>query len=167
MGKTQVWAVVGKIYGGIRVSEPKLEEPHTIKLGQGLNDREADANDLQIGSIVPPLELLTLTGESASWNPVSTTDRLLVLCPLWHPASRTFIPKAQQWSIEYKAAIELISLDWNLEQAQREAHRLNATVPTFFAGPGTLRLDTSWRLRSAMAALLVSPDGKIAKILHE
>ena len=164
VGDTQVWAMSGDVYGAIRFSDPNVEKAYTITLGEGLNSTEPSVSSLTVGSKVSEFEVLTLNGEKTKWQPVAEADRLLVFCELWHPASKQFLEKARAWAGENSTPIELISLDWNIDQARREAGSLKLSERTLFAGPGLLNLDAQWRLSGGRGAFLVGHDGKLASM---
>jgi hypothetical protein len=143
------------------VSNPRAGQSCTITLGQGLNEREA-ASSPMVGSPAPSFRGWTIDGEEFEWKPVAANDRLLVLCPLWHPESRALIQKARAWAGEHKTEIELVSLDWCLDQAQRELKSLDFTGRCYYAGPGSLKLGESWPLAFGSSALHIKSDGTIA-----
>src|SRR6185369_13341729 len=99
-----------------------------------------------IGQPAPPLAAWTLEGEKIEWKPVAAHDRLLIFTPLWHPETKAFLDQAQQWASQHKTEIELISLDWSLEQARRELKTLGFTGRVLYAGPATLRFEAAWPL---------------------
>ena len=104
---------------------------------------------------------MTLEGEQTKWLPEADAARLLVFCALWHPSSKAFLEKAQAWSEENDTPIELVSLDWNLDQARREVESLKFAGRTLFAGPGKLNLDSQWPLVKGRGAFLIGGDGKL------
>lgn len=160
-GGAQIWAMSGSVYGAIRLTNPDADKTHTITLGQGLNEAQAAANGLAIGSDVAEFNATTLAGESTRWQPAGESDRLLVFAALWHPSSKAFLEKAKAWSEENDTPIELVSLDWNLDQARREAELLKLANRTLFAGPGKLNLDSQWPLVNGRGAFLIGSDGKL------
>lgn len=161
-GAAQIWAMSGSVYGAIRLTNPDAEQSHTITLGQGLNEAQAATNGLAIGSDVAEFNAVTLAGESTNWKPAGESERLLVFAALWHPSSKAFLEKAQAWSEENDTPIELVSLDWNLDQARREAEALKLADRTLFAGPGQLSLAPAWPLPTGRGAFLISADGKLS-----
>lgn len=161
VGNARIWAMSGGVYGAIRLGAPDTSRTHNITLGQGLNDNAATPSTVAVGSEVSAFEVIALDGEKATWQPTAETDRLLVFCALWHPTSKAFLEKARVWGDEHETPIELISLDWNLDQARREAEARKVTEQTWFAGPGQLSLNSQWSLSNGRGAFLVSKDGKL------
>ncbi|NQV25530.1 MAG: carboxypeptidase regulatory-like domain-containing protein [Rhodopirellula sp.] len=162
VGSLQLWAMSGSVYGAIRLTSPDIEKAHKITLGQGLGNFEVTVSGMTVGSEVLPFDALTLDGEQTRWQPTAEGNRLLVFCALWHPASKVLLEKARTWAEENNTSIELISLDWNLDQARREAASLKLSDHTLYAGPGQLRLDPEWALANGRGAFLIGSDGKLA-----
>lgn len=160
-GLTQIYAISSGVYGAIQLTSPDAEKTHKITLGQGLNNVATAAATSTVGGKVSEFDVMTLDGEKTKWQPESENARLLVFCALWHPASKAFLAKARGWSEENDTPIELVSLDWNLEQARREAAVLKLADKTVFAGPGKLNLDSQWPLVKGRGAFLIGSDGKL------
>lgn len=165
-GTTRIWAMSGNVYGVIRLKNPDPDTTHTITLGRGLTDNEP-AELLAPGDDAPATEVLAMTGEEVTWQPVSETRRLLVFCALWHPTASGFLDRALKWAIENETPIELISLDWSLDQARRNSRSVESIDTMFYAGPGTLNLDPKWPLTNGQGAFLISPEGKLISRLPE
>lgn len=161
-GGTQVWAMSGSVYGAIRLTTPDASKTHTITLGQGLNNSETVSSGLAIGGEVAEFNVVTLAGESTKWKPSGDSDRLVVFAALWHPSSKPFIEKARNWADENNKPLELISLDWNVNQARREAESLKLADRTLFAGPGQLSLDAQWSLPNGRGAFLIDASGRLS-----
>lgn len=161
-GDAQIGAMSGSVYGAIRLTNPDTEKTHKITLGQGLNEAQAATSGLSIGSDVTEFNAVTLAGESTRWQPAGESDRLLVFAALWHPSSKPFIQKARSWANENDTPLEVISLDWNVGQARREAESLKLPEQTLFAGPGKLSLTPQWPLQNGRGAFLISAGGKLS-----
>jgi len=162
VGKTQIWASNEKQqYGAVFVDGASAGEGVTIRLGEGLGGVNAAQTSLTVGQAVPSLTLRTLEGNSTSWKATAESDRLVVVGALWHPATRNLIAKARTWCEENGTPLQILSLDWSLEQARRESDSLGVTGQTLFAGPGTLKLAEQWALQSDRVAVLVAKDGTI------
>ena len=161
-GDAQIGAMSGSVYGAIRLTNPDTEKTHKITLGQGLNDAQVAAAGLALGAEVAEFNAVTLAGESTKWKPTGDSDRLLVFAALWHPSSKPFIQKARTWANENDKPLELISLDWNVDQARREAKSLKLSRQTLFAGPGKLSLAPQWPLPNGRGAFLISAGGKLS-----
>lgn len=160
-GRTQIYAISSGVYGAIQLTSPDAEKTHKITLGQGLNNEAAASVTSTVGGKVSEFAVTTLDGEKTKWQPEAETDRLLVFCALWHPSSKAFLEKARAWSEENDTPIELVSLDWNLEQARRESASQKLSDRTLFAGPGQLSLDPKWTLTNGRGAFLIGIDGKL------
>lgn len=160
-GNTQLWAMFGSVHGAIRLTDPDAETTHKITLGQGLNNDATASVTSTIGGKVSEFDVTTLDGETTKWRPEAETDRLLVFCALWHPSSKAFLEKARVWAQENDTPIELISLDWNLDQTRREVESQKLTDRTLFAGPGQLSLDPKWTVTNGQGAFLIGRDGKL------
>ncbi len=161
-GGTQIFAMSGSVYGAIRLTDPDAEKNHKITLGQGLNATETVFGGLAVGSQVAEFDAVTLDGESTKWQPANKSERLLVFAALWHPRSKTFVARARTWAEENDKPIELISLDWNVDQARREADSLKLADRTLFAGPGKLSLASQWPLPNGRGAFLISAEGRLS-----
>lgn len=160
-GLTQIYAMSSGVYGAIRLTSPNAEKTHRITLGQGLNNNSTASVTSTVGGKTSEFDVMTLDGEQTKWQPESETARLLVFCALWHPSSKAFLEKARVWSEENDTPIELISLDWNLDQTRREVESQKVTDRTLFAGPGQLSLDPVWTLTNGQGAFLIGRDGKL------
>ncbi|MBI1310892.1 hypothetical protein GC176_06250 [bacterium] len=160
VGTTQLWASTARQeYGSIRVTDPAPEDEVTIRIGQGLNDQTESRPALTIGQAIPSLEVTTLDGTATNWQAAGDSERLVVIGALWHPATKRLIEKARSWCKENGKPLQVLSLDWSLEQASRESESLELSGETVFAGPGTLKLKDHWSLASERLAVLVAKDG--------
>lgn len=111
---------------------------------------------------VAGFDAVTLDGEITRWQPTGDSERLLVFAALWHPASKPFIDKARTWAAENNKPLTVISLDWNLDQARREAEVLKLSEQTLYAGPGLLSLDAQWPLSNGRGAFLIDENGSLS-----
>tara|TARA_R110002072_G_C7978996_1_gene536051 strand:- start:40389 stop:43952 length:3564 start_codon:yes stop_codon:yes gene_type:complete len=111
---------------------------------------------------VAGFDAVTLDGESTRWQPAGNSERLLVFAALWHPASKPFIEKARAWTVENNRPLTVISLDWNVDQARREAEALKLADQTLFAGPGRLSLGPEWTLSNGRGAFLIDASGRLS-----
>ena len=159
-GKTVVWAMASE-NGAIWLTSPDVEKTYKITLGVVPKNGEPTSGEQTTDGKVSEFEITTLSGEKTNWQPEAEADRLLVFCALWHPSSKAFLEKAGDWSEENDTLIEVVSLDWNLDQARREAESLKLEGRTFFAGPGQLKLDSQWPLTNGRRAFLIDADGKL------
>ncbi len=160
IGRTQLWASNERQeYGAVFVSDASRDKEVTIRIGQGLGGEAVAETTLSEGQTIPSLNVHSLDGESVAWKSVSDRDRLVVIGALWHPETKALIAKAVTWCEANEKPLQILSLDWSLDQARREAETLGLTARTLYAGPGTLELSEQWSVPFTRSAVLVGNDG--------
>lgn len=157
-GKVQLWASKDGVYGSIALQNPDVNTSYTIKLGE--NNEQFAAEELVDNRTLSPLEMTTLQGEPITWTAQAESNRLIVVCALWKPASAALLTKAAALAADHNAALEVISLDWSLPQAQREAQRLGLRNVQF-AGVPAIALREKWKMSTDSATFLIAPDGTL------
>ena len=168
-GRTRIWANHNNVYGAIVVNTPNPEANHIITLGKGLSQEEGDyatINETNITST--PLSIQTLDGQSLQWSAppdTSAQDHILVFSPLWHPMANQLIDQAAALADEKGTTLDIISLDWNLAQAQRESAKLSERLPgtarVFYGGPDQLQLSHAWQQLRYPGIVMIASDGTI------
>ena len=157
-----MWAATGKQeYGAVMVEGSSVDQPVTIRIGQGLGAPAVAQASLTTGQLMPSLTVVSLDGAAATWNAAADDDRLVVIGALWHPATKALIAKAKIWCNDKGKPLQVVSLDWSLEQARRESEAMRLSGQTLFAGPGTLALSEQWWLPGDRVAMLVGKDGTV------
>ncbi len=162
IGQAQLWAsTIQEEYGAIIVNDPSAADDITVQIGQGLSSDATKASSMTIGQPVPSLKVLSLDGAESVWSAKSDSERLVVIGPLWHRSTKALLVKAKTWCEKNEKKLQVLSLDWSIEQARRESELLGIAAETLFAGPGTLTLSEQWLLPSHPTTVLLSSDGRI------
>jgi hypothetical protein len=165
-GTVQLYALKRPLVALVTLEDCDGKEPQTLTLGE---QSAAGGTQLSKGMKAPQLSAETLTGgEEVEWKPAEERDTLVVFGPLWSPATRELLIDSRAWCDEHHAELLVVSTDWSLEQAKREAAAQADVLPkgtdVRFAGPGGLELVPSWKLPSGPSAVLVSSAGKILAV---
>ena len=156
-GVVQIVAQVASQYGMIQLSGATADKEYTIQIGQGF-DAPALGN---VDRTAKPLELQSLTGEKITWEPTGDTNQCVLFCSLWHPATEQLLEAARAKAKQNDTDLTIVSVDFSLEQAKREAKRLNL-ADVLYAGPNGLTLPKQWQFTGDHRCLIISPDGTIA-----
>jgi thiol-disulfide isomerase/thioredoxin len=161
-GQVQLYAIKRPKFALAMLEDCDGEEPQTLVLGAQSNGQ---ARQLAKGMKTPPLKLTKLAdGEPIEWKP-GDRDTLVLIAPLWHPATRDLVVRAKTWADEHEAELKVFSTDWSLEQAKREAAAYSDTVLSAdavrYAGPGGLEIDKAWSWVGKPQAYWVGANGRI------
>jgi thiol-disulfide isomerase/thioredoxin/protocatechuate 3,4-dioxygenase beta subunit len=163
-GSVQLYAIKRPKYAMVTLEDFDGKEPQSLVLGQSMGQSGA----LAAGAKAPKLTLFALDdGEPIEWQAAGDKESLVVFCALWHPSTPELLEKAKKWADEHQVSFVPVSIDWSLDEARREAERLQqqlgAEYAIRFAGPGGLAIAKDWNLKSPQQAYLVSADGKIRR----
>ena len=135
-----------------------------VKIGEGM-DGSAVRWGVAAGQKAPTFEVTDLaSAQESTWEAPADRETLVVFGSLWHPASRDFVTAADGWSQRNKVDLQVVSCDWALAQAKREADRLNLKSPVSFGGAGGMNALKAWGNSAAPLAALISKEGKISKV---
>lgn len=164
-GQYDVYGISGNVYGRLHVVAAEVAGPIEVKLGEGMTSSPS-AGGVAIGKAPPTFNASALdSAEATPWQPPQDREALVVFAALWHPASRDFIAAARQWSNENDAELHVVSCDWSLAQAKREAAKLNLANAVRFSSPGGLEALEAWGNAPTPFAAAISREGKVAKVI--
>lgn len=163
-GEYDVYGISGEKYGRLHVTAAEATAPLQVKLGEGMSDA-ARRGGVAIGQKAPTFEATDVaSAQTATWKPSEDRETLVVFGPLWHPTSRELLKTARQWSQRHDSALHVMSCDWSLAQAKREADKLGLTGNVWFGGPGGTEVREAWGNGAAPFAALIARDGKISTL---
>jgi hypothetical protein len=163
-GKVQLYAMKQPKFALVALEDCDESEPQTLVLR---SQQSGGAATLTKGTPTPQLPLYALAdGDSVDWKPVKGRQTLLVFAPLWHPTTHDILARAKAWATEQDAQLAIVSTDWSLDAARREADDCADLVsdanPILFAGPGGIEIAKDWNLKGPAQAYLINANGKIA-----
>ena len=158
-GRTQIVAMANESYGAKRLTDPDSSTTCIVHLGQGLGDAaEESQTNVVAGSEIGTYRLSTLDGSTITWPEAEQSSqegkRLTVIGALWHPATRTLIEAARQWHAEQNRPVDLICIDFSIEQARRHASQLDFPGRILYAGPYGFEPDAGSNLTPPTAVLV-------------
>ncbi|MBR9800777.1 carboxypeptidase regulatory-like domain-containing protein [bacterium] len=155
LGTSTIYALDDGGSGVVTISGEELNQPVHLVLGEGLQSGRV------VGRTLPKLSLMSLDGAAQIWKASSDQQRLLVIGRLGTAPGRALIARAQQWCMLNDAQLEVISVDWYPEQAQRAQAQHDIAGVIWYGGPDGSNLPEAWKINPQGTVYLVSKEGKV------